>query len=95
MRKSLIASTIASVLLLSACSSQQAEDSSAQASQVQTVNIDNVLMKPSPLQYMAPEFDKFGTKDYEPSLTPVLPSKKHRSQQLLTTLLLQHLKTHW
>ncbi|MGO2374307.1 MAG: M3 family metallopeptidase [Pseudoalteromonas prydzensis] len=66
MRKSLIASTIASVLLLSACSSQQAEDSSAQASQVQTVNIDNVLMKPSPLQYMAPEFDKFGTKDYEP-----------------------------
>ncbi len=66
MRKSLIASTIASALLLSACSSQQVEDSTDQATQVQTVSVDNVLMKPSPLQYMAPEFDKFGTKDYEP-----------------------------
>ena len=66
MRKSLIASTIASALLLSACSSQQVENSAEQASQVQNVNVDNVLMKPSPLQYMAPEFDKFGTKDYEP-----------------------------
>ena len=67
MRKTLIATTIATALLLSACSSQQAEDSTEQASEVQTMNVDNVLMKPSPLQYMAPEFDKFGTKDYEPA----------------------------
>ncbi|EGI74901.1 dipeptidyl carboxypeptidase Dcp [Pseudoalteromonas distincta] len=35
------------------------------AAQVQDMNANNVLFKPSPLQYMAPEFDKFGTKDYE------------------------------
>jgi peptidyl-dipeptidase Dcp len=35
------------------------------AAQVQDINANNVLFKPSPLQYMAPEFDKFGTKEYE------------------------------
>ena len=66
MRKTLIATTIASAVLLSACGSQETKQTTEQASEVQTVAVDNVLMKPSPLQYMAPEFDKFGTKDYEP-----------------------------
>ncbi|MGO2366793.1 MAG: M3 family metallopeptidase [Pseudoalteromonas sp.] len=76
MRKSLIASTIASVLLLSACSSQQVEDSKETASQIQTATAENVLMKPSPLQYMAPEFDKFGTKEYEPVFDAGLAEQK-------------------
>ena len=35
------------------------------ATQEQHINANNVLLKPSPLQYMAPEFTKFGTKDYQ------------------------------
>jgi peptidyl-dipeptidase Dcp len=68
MRKTLIATTIASALLLSACSENKSETQTMakeSAAQVQDVNASNVLFKPSPLQYMAPEFDKFGTKDYE------------------------------
>ncbi|MEL0633315.1 M3 family metallopeptidase [Pseudoalteromonas carrageenovora] len=66
MRKTLIATTIASALILSACSSNEPTDMAKEsAAQVQDINANNVLFKPSPLQYMAPEFDKFGTKDYE------------------------------
>ena len=66
MRKTLIATTIASALILSACSSNEPQDMAKEsAAQVQDMNANNVLFKPSPLQYMAPEFDKFGTKDYE------------------------------
>ena len=66
MRKTLIATTIASALILSACSSNETQITSKEsAAQVQDMNANNVLFKPSPLQYMAPEFDKFGTKDYE------------------------------
>ena len=66
MRKTLIATTIASALILSACSTTETKDTAKEsAAQVQDMNADNVLFKPSPLQYMAPEFDKFGTKDYE------------------------------
>ncbi|MET6757975.1 M3 family metallopeptidase [Pseudoalteromonas sp. NCIMB_1079] len=66
MRKTLIATTIASALILSACSSNDTQNMAKEgAAQVQDMNATNVLFKPSPLQYMAPEFDKFGTKDYE------------------------------
>jgi len=66
MRKTLIATTIASALILSACSTTETKDTAKEsAAQVQDMNANNVLFKPSPLQYMAPEFDKFGTKDYE------------------------------
>ncbi|MBH0031090.1 M3 family metallopeptidase [Pseudoalteromonas sp. SWYJZ98] len=66
MRKTLIATTIASALILSACSSNDTQNMAKEgAAQVQDMNANNVLFKPSPLQYMAPEFDKFGTKDYE------------------------------
>lgn len=65
MRKTLIATTIASVLILSACSSEKSENMTDNATQMQTMNADNVFFKPSPLQYMAPEFDKVSTKDYE------------------------------
>jgi len=66
MRKTLIATTIASALILSACSSDETTKTAEEgAAQVQDMNANNVLSKPSPLQYMAPEFDKFGTKDYE------------------------------
>lgn len=76
MRKTLIATTIASALLLSACSSQNDADTKEQTTQVQTANVDNVLMKPSPLQYMAPEFDKFGTSDYEPAFDAGIAQQK-------------------
>ncbi|WP_457934863.1 M3 family metallopeptidase [Pseudoalteromonas sp. SCSIO 43210] len=66
MRKTLIATTIASALILSACSSDETTKTAEEgAAQVQDMNANNILFKPSPLQYMAPEFDKFGTKDYE------------------------------
>ncbi|WP_282131228.1 M3 family metallopeptidase [Pseudoalteromonas aliena] len=66
MRKTLIATTIASALLLSACSSDETKNTAKEnTAQVQDINANNVLFKPSPLQYMAPEFNKFGTKDYE------------------------------
>jgi len=66
MRKTLIATTIASALILTACSSNETQSTAKEsAAQVQNMNANNVLFKPSPLQYMAPEFDKFGTKDYE------------------------------
>lgn len=66
MRKTLIATTIASALLLSACSSESTKETTQEtAAQVQDINASNVLFKPSPLQYMAPEFDKFGTTEYE------------------------------
>ncbi|MBE0360130.1 M3 family metallopeptidase [Pseudoalteromonas aliena] len=66
MRKTLIATTIASTLLLSACSSDETKNTAKEdTAQVQDINANNVLFKPSPLQYMAPEFNKFGTKDYE------------------------------
>jgi peptidyl-dipeptidase Dcp len=66
MRKTLIATTIASVLVLSACTTNDSNNMAKEsATQVQNINANNVLFKPSPLQYMAPEFNKFGTKDYE------------------------------
>jgi peptidyl-dipeptidase Dcp len=66
MRKSLIATTIASAILLSACSTTETKTTAKESvEQVKSMTVDNVLFKPSPLQYMAPEFDKFGTKDYE------------------------------
>jgi peptidyl-dipeptidase Dcp len=67
MRKTLIATTITSALLLSACSPNDTQNMTKESSaaQVQDINANNVLFKPSPLQYMAPEFDKFGTKEYE------------------------------
>ena len=56
MRKTLIATTIASALLLSACSSESTQETKQQSTaQVQDINASTVLFKPSPLQYMAPE----------------------------------------
>ncbi|WP_053980359.1 M3 family metallopeptidase [Marinagarivorans algicola] len=66
MRKTLIATAIASALALSACSSHETQNMVKKgATHVQNLNTKNVLFKPSPLEYMAPEFDKFGTQDYE------------------------------
>ncbi|MBQ4833114.1 M3 family metallopeptidase [Pseudoalteromonas sp. MMG010] len=65
MRKTLIATTVASVILLSACSSTETKNTVTESAEQVQAMTDNVLFKPSPLQYMAPEFDKFGTKDYE------------------------------
>ncbi|MAH28725.1 MAG: dipeptidyl carboxypeptidase II [Pseudoalteromonadaceae bacterium] len=78
MRKTLVATTIASVLLLSACSSQQADTQTQveTAAETQTANVENVLFKPSPLQYMAPEFDKISTKDYEPAFEAGIAQQK-------------------
>ena len=77
MRKTLIATTIASALLLSACSENKTESTAKEsAAQVQDTNATNILFKPSPLQYMAPEFDKLSTKDYEPAFDAGIAEQK-------------------
>ena len=47
MRKTLVATTIASVLLLSACSSQQADTQTQveTAAETQTANVENILFQ--------------------------------------------------
>ena len=83
MRKTLIATTIASALLLSACSSESTQETKQQSTaQVQDINASNVLFKPSPLQYMAPEFDKFGTTEYEAAFDAVLHNIMQKFWQL-------------
>lgn len=81
MRKTLIATTIASALILSACSSENTQDTAKQTTeQAQGINASNVLLAPSPLQYMAPEFDKFGTNEYEAAFDAGI--EQHKAQVL-------------
>lgn len=81
MRKTLIATTIASVLVLSACTSNDSNNMAKEsATQVQNINANNVLFKSSPLQYMAPEFNKFSTKDYEAAFDAGIA--QHKAQVL-------------
>ncbi|WP_404340712.1 M3 family metallopeptidase [Pseudoalteromonas mariniglutinosa] len=76
MYKTLIATTIASALLLSACSSDHTDTDPQSITEAHTASTDNVLMKPSPLQYMAPEFNKFTSKDYEPVFSAGIAQQK-------------------
>ncbi|MFY8274777.1 M3 family metallopeptidase [Pseudoalteromonas sp. SSDWG2] len=72
MRLSVIAAAIAATTLLSACSEQPANNNQQtaaeqQAPATQQVSQENLFLSPSPLQYMAPEFDKITTDMYEPA----------------------------
>ena len=68
MRKSLMATAIAAALALTACSPAKEESHSATASaEEKTVQAENVLLKPSTLDYQAPDFDKIETANYEPA----------------------------
>ncbi len=75
MRKTLITTAVSAALMLSACSEQSADTAMAaktttDASTTMTkapATADNVLLTPSPLQYMAPQFDKFNAGDYLPA----------------------------
>lgn len=79
MRKSLIATVIGASLVLAACSEEEmagqqltatsaAQASSSQAMDTKNATSDNPLLKPSPLQYEAPQFGKVGIDDYRPAL---------------------------
>ncbi|TMO47743.1 M3 family metallopeptidase [Pseudoalteromonas ruthenica] len=73
MRLSMIAAAIAATTLVTGCSEQPAnnEQNQAQTEQVAKTTTDavqeNLFLSPSPLQYMAPEFDKIDTSLYEPA----------------------------
>jgi peptidyl-dipeptidase Dcp len=75
MRKTLITTAVSAALMLGACSEQSADTSmtsktTAEASTTMTKTpaaADNVLLTPSPLQYMAPQFDKLKAGDYLPA----------------------------
>ena len=73
MRKSLIASAIATSLALAVCSNvyatapQAATDISATSAKTANIMASNPLMKPSPLQDQAPQFDKIKIEDFRPA----------------------------
>jgi peptidyl-dipeptidase Dcp len=72
MRKTLITTAVSAALMLSACSepsvdTAMADKTAAEATKTMTkapATANNVLLTPSPLQYMAPQFDKFTASDY-------------------------------
>jgi peptidyl-dipeptidase Dcp len=76
MKKSLIACAVSAALVITACSdnkelkamSNEASTPNVQSSsENNSINQQNVLMRPSHLQYEAPEFDKIKVEDYEPA----------------------------
>ena len=84
MRKTLITTAVSAALMLSACSEQSANTSAA-AETVETSTMtqapataENVLLTPSPLQYMAPQFDKITTSEYLPAFEQGI--KEHNAE---------------
>jgi peptidyl-dipeptidase Dcp len=75
MRKTLITTAVSAALMLSACSepsvdTAMADKTTAEATKTMIkapATANNVLLTPSPLQYMAPQFDKFTASDYLPA----------------------------
>ncbi|MEO2268531.1 M3 family metallopeptidase [Pseudoalteromonas sp. YIC-656] len=82
MRLSVIAAAIAATTLLSACSEQPATNSqeqkptAAQSAPAKEVAQENLFLRPSPLQYMAPEFDKITMDMYEPAFAAGIEEQK-------------------
>jgi peptidyl-dipeptidase Dcp len=78
MKKTVIASAIAAVLTLTACSDNKPAASTDAAKPAATtptptestaqVTATNPLLQPSPLQYQAPEFDKIKTEHFLPAI---------------------------
>ncbi|MDP5146927.1 M3 family metallopeptidase [Shewanella sp. ULN5] len=74
MRKTLITTAISAALMLSACSEPSTDATiNSKAAETPTTmtkapaSVANVLLTPSPLQYMAPQFDKLQASDYLPA----------------------------
>lgn len=68
MRLSLIATAVAATLLVACGENSATKVTKQDAEQAATVKAEikeNLFLTPSPLQYMAPEFDKITTKQYE------------------------------
>ncbi|PKH34544.1 M3 family metallopeptidase [Shewanella sp. ALD9] len=86
MRKTLITTAVSAALMLSACSEQSADTAMAaktttDASTTMTkapATAENVLLTPSPLQYMAPQFDKITASDYLPAFEQGM--KDHKAE---------------
>ncbi|HCU64430.1 MAG TPA: dipeptidyl carboxypeptidase II [Rheinheimera sp.] len=78
MKKTMVATTVAAVLALSACTDnkapaqaeQQAQSAAPAAAVDKTaaVTASNPLLQPSSLQYQAPEFDKIKVEHYQPAM---------------------------
>lgn len=65
MRHTLLASAVAAAIALSGCTTtQDAQQEDAMQAEQQ---VQNILLRPSPLPYQTPEFDKLKTSDYEPA----------------------------
>lgn len=67
MNKSLTATAVAVVLSLTGCSAEQSMQEKTASDSVTMQQTENPLLKPSTLDYHAPEFDKFKTEDYVPA----------------------------
>jgi len=81
MRKTLITTAVSAALMLSACSEQSANTSAAVETSTMTqapATAENVLLTPSPLQYMAPQFDKITTSEYLPAFEQGI--KEHNAE---------------
>ncbi|MGB6137717.1 MAG: M3 family metallopeptidase, partial [Shewanella sp.] len=86
MRKTLITTAVSAALMLSACSEQatdttKASQPTAEAPTTMTkapAMADNALLVPSPLQYMAPQFDKFKAGDFLPAFEQGM--KEHKAE---------------
>jgi peptidyl-dipeptidase Dcp len=86
MRKTLITTAVSAALMLSACSEQSADTTMAAKTTTDALTTmtkapataDNVLLTPSPLQYMAPQFDKITASDYLPAFEQGM--KEHKAE---------------
>ena len=75
MRRTLITTAISAALMLSACSESSTDTAIVSKTTAETpttmtkapASAANVLLTPSPLQYMAPQFDKLQASDYLPA----------------------------
>jgi len=79
MRKTLITTAVSAALMLSACSEQSADTAMADAPKATTkapATVGNVLLTPSPLQYMAPQFNKLNASDYLPAFAQGMQQQK-------------------
>jgi len=78
MKKTVVATAVAAVMTLSACSDNKpatpeqsaapAQASAQPAAPAATVSAENPLLKPSPLQYQAPQFDLIKTEHFLPAM---------------------------
>lgn len=73
MKKTMVATAVAAVLALSACTDNKAPTQAAQSAQPAATEtaaaaVTNPLLAPSPLPFFAPEFDKIKVEHYQPAM---------------------------